>query len=104
MVRVLLIQQLFNLSDEQMEFQLLDRLTFQRFVGLRAGSQIPDRTTIWSFKVRLIQAGASESVFEPLIASWPGTARLHCAWRPDDRREHRAGAQAVAEQGRESHR
>jgi IS5 family transposase len=45
MVRVLLIQQLFNLSDEQMEFQLLDRLSFQRFVGLRASSQIPDRTT-----------------------------------------------------------
>src|SRR4051812_28371595 len=57
MVRVLLIQQLFNLSDEQVEFQLLDRLSFQRFVGLRASSQIPDRTTIWTFKERLIQAG-----------------------------------------------
>ncbi|TYQ14070.1 UNVERIFIED_ORG: transposase-like protein DUF772 [Zoogloea ramigera] len=43
MVRVLLIQQLFNLSDEPMEFQLLDRLSFQRFVGLRTISQIPDR-------------------------------------------------------------
>lgn len=47
MVRVPPIQQLFSLSDEQMEFQLLDRLSFQRFVGLRHGSQIPDRTTIW---------------------------------------------------------
>jgi IS5 family transposase len=64
MVRVLLIQQLFNLSDEQMEFQLLDRLSFQRFVGLRTSSQIPDRTTIWTFKERLIKAGASETVFE----------------------------------------
>lgn len=64
MVRVLLIQQLYNLSDEQMEFQLLDRLSFQRFVGLRASSQIPDRTTIWTFKERLIQANAIESIFE----------------------------------------
>lgn len=64
MVRVLLIQQLFNLSDEQMEFQLLDRLSFQRFVGLRQSSQIPDRTTIWTFKERLIAAGAGESIFE----------------------------------------
>ena len=64
MVRVLLIQQLFNLSDEQMEFQLLDRLSFQRFVGLRTSSQIPDRTTIWTFKERLIKAGASETVFD----------------------------------------
>lgn len=46
MVRVLLIPQLFNLSDEQMEFQLLDCLSFQHFVGLRHSSQIPDRTTI----------------------------------------------------------
>src|SRR5471032_424522 len=64
MVRILLSQQLFNLSDEQMEFQLLDRLSFQRFAGLRDSSQIPDRTTIWTFKERLIKAGASESVFE----------------------------------------
>lgn len=64
MVRVLLFQQLFNLSDEQMEFQLLDLLSFQRFVGLRSSSQIPERTRIWTFKERLIQAGASESIFE----------------------------------------
>jgi IS5 family transposase len=63
MVRILLIQQLFNLSDEQMEFQLLDRLSFQRFTRLVDTSQIPDRTTIWTFKERLIQAGASQSVF-----------------------------------------
>ncbi len=38
MVRVLIVQQMFNLSDEQMEYQLLDRLSFQRFVGLRQSS------------------------------------------------------------------
>ncbi|OXJ22498.1 IS5/IS1182 family transposase [Burkholderia sp. HI2714] len=64
MVRVLVVQQLYNLSDEQMEFQLLDRLSFQRFVGLRQSSQAPDRTTIWTFKERLIRAGASERIFE----------------------------------------
>jgi IS5 family transposase len=64
MVRVLLVQQMFNLSDEQMEYQLLDRLSFQRFVGLRDSSQIPDRTTIWTFKERLIAAKASDRIFE----------------------------------------
>lgn len=66
MVRMLLIQQLFNLSDEQMEFQLLNRLRFgsQRFVGLRSDSQIPNRTTIWPFSERLIHANASASIFE----------------------------------------
>ncbi|WP_437438516.1 transposase, partial [Azotobacter vinelandii] len=33
MTRLLVLQQLFNLSDEQMEFQLLDRMSFQRFAG-----------------------------------------------------------------------
>ena len=64
MVRVLVIQQLYNLSDEQMEFQLLDRLSFQRFVVLRQSAQAPDRTTIWTFKERLIQAGATGRIFE----------------------------------------
>jgi hypothetical protein len=56
MVRAVVLQQLYSLSDEQMEFQLLDRLSFQRFVGLRHSSQIPDRTTFWTFKERLISA------------------------------------------------
>ena len=64
MVRVLLVQQMFNLSDEQTEYQLLDRLSFQRFVGLRDSSQIPDRTTIWTFKERLVVAKASDRIFE----------------------------------------
>jgi len=68
MIRVLVVQQMFNLSDEQMEYQLLDRLSFQRFVGLRHSSQIPDRTTIWTFKERLIRAGASDCLFESVQA------------------------------------
>ena len=71
MVRVLLIQQLFNLSDEQMEFQLLDRLSFQRFVGLRSSSQIPDRTTIWTFKERLLKAIS-------LYTTQPCPSRIDC--------------------------
>jgi IS5 family transposase len=64
MVRTLLLQQLYNLSDEQLEFQLLDRLSFQRFAGLRHSSQIPDRTTFWTFRERLMAGGASETIFE----------------------------------------
>jgi IS5 family transposase len=63
MVRALFIQQLYGLSDEQLEFQLLDRLSFQRFVGLRRSSRIPDRTTFWTFRERLQGAGAAETIF-----------------------------------------
>jgi len=64
MVRVLVVQQLYNLRDEQMECQLLDRLSFKRFVGLRQCSQAPDRTTIWTFKEQLIKVGASQRIFD----------------------------------------
>lgn len=63
-MRVLLIQQLFKLSDVQRKFQVHDQLSFQRFVRLRFSSLIPDRTTIWSFKECLIQANAIENIFQ----------------------------------------
>lgn len=66
MIRAPLMQQLCKPSDEQMEFPLLDRLSFQRFAGWRASSQIPERITIWTFKERPIRAGVSESIFNAL--------------------------------------
>jgi hypothetical protein len=44
MVRTLILQHL--LSDEQMEYHMLDRLSFQRFLGLRRSRQVHDRTTL----------------------------------------------------------
>ncbi|WP_376749216.1 transposase [Stutzerimonas nitrititolerans] len=44
MTRLLVLQQLFNLSDEQMEYQLLDRLSFQRFAGPKNSGRVPDRS------------------------------------------------------------
>lgn len=56
MTRLLVLQHLFNLSDEQMEFQLLDRMSFQRFAGLQNSARVPDRNTIWNFRERLVKA------------------------------------------------
>ncbi|UTW12085.1 IS5 family transposase [Marinobacterium rhizophilum] len=58
MVRILVLKRLYNLSDEQMEYQLLDRMSYQRFCGLTHASNIPDRTTIWTFENRIGEAGA----------------------------------------------
>ena len=57
MVRVLVVKRLHGLSDEQTEFQLLDRRSFQRFCGLEHTADIPDRTTIWKFENRIGVAG-----------------------------------------------
>ena len=64
MTRLLVLQQLFNLSDEQMEYQLLDRMSFQRFAGLKNSARVPDRNTIWTFRERLIQAKVEHLIFD----------------------------------------
>ncbi|SFQ54434.1 Transposase and inactivated derivatives, IS5 family [Geopseudomonas sagittaria] len=63
MTRLLVLQQLFNLSDEQMEFQLLDCMSFQRFAGLKNSGRVPDRNTIWVFRERLVQANVEHQIF-----------------------------------------
>ena len=44
--KMLVLQQLFNLSDEEVEFQVNDRLSFEEFVGLGVMNDIPDATTV----------------------------------------------------------
>lgn len=58
MVRILVLKRLYNLSDEQMEYQLLDRMSYKRFCGLASAVNIPDRTTVWAFENRIGEAGA----------------------------------------------
>lgn len=58
MVRILVLKRLYNLSDEQMEYQLLDRMSYQRFCGLSQAANIPDRTTGWVFENRIGAVGA----------------------------------------------
>ena len=57
MVRLLFIQALYNLSDEDCEYQVLDRMSFQHFCRLDGALHIPDARTLWSFKQRLSQGG-----------------------------------------------
>jgi IS5 family transposase len=61
--KVLVLQALYNLSDEQMEYQIRDRLSFRRFLGLDLHQRIPDAKTIWCFRETLAQAGVVETLF-----------------------------------------
>lgn len=53
MIRLLVLQQMYNLSDDAMEYQLLDRASFQRFAGLERSGRVPDAKTIWVWRERL---------------------------------------------------
>jgi transposase, IS5 family len=62
--RMLVLQSLYNLSDEQIEYQVRDRLSFTRFLGLGFEDAIPDGTTLWLFREKLAKAGLIDRLFE----------------------------------------
>src|SRR5208337_4085458 len=64
MFRMLVLQSLYNLSDEQVEYQVRDRLSFTRFLRLGFEDSIPDGTTLWLFRETLAKAGLIERLFE----------------------------------------
>ncbi len=53
MFKILILQSLYNLSDDEMEYQIMDRLSFMRFLGLDLNSRVPDAKTIWLFRSKL---------------------------------------------------
>ena len=67
MVRLLILQNLYNLSDDHMENQMLDRRSFQDFLGLTNSGRIPDAKTIWLFRERLVKAGLGEVLFAEVL-------------------------------------
>lgn len=69
MFRVLVLQTLYTLSDDQAEYQLRDRLSFMRFAGLSLADPVPDAKTIWLFREQLVRAGAFERLFERFDAA-----------------------------------
>ncbi len=67
MVRILVLKRRYNLSDEQMEYQRLDRMSYKRFCGLTNATNIPVRTTVWTFENRIGEAGA-KALFDGVSA------------------------------------
>ncbi len=63
MFRVLVLQALYTLSDDQTEYQLRDRLSFMRFAGLALQDAVPDAKTIWLYREQLTHAGALARLF-----------------------------------------
>ena len=64
MFKILILQKYYNLSDEQTEFQIKDRLSFMQFLGLQIGDDVPDEKTIWLFKENLKEKGLSKRLFD----------------------------------------
>jgi IS5 family transposase len=63
MFKILLLQQWYCMADDKTEYQINDRLSFQRFLGLSLGSKVPDAKTIWAFRERLGKSEAEKMLF-----------------------------------------
>ena len=84
---MLVIQSLYGLSDEQTQFQILDRRSFHHFLGLSEADGVPDQNTIREFREKLTQA----ELFDELFAAFH---QRHVAGNRQDVEcpPHRAGA------------
>jgi IS5 family transposase len=68
MIKIMLMQKWFNLSDPMMEEMLKDRISFRRFVGLGWDDATPDETTICVFRGRLLSSGLGVGLFDQSLA------------------------------------
>lgn len=76
MVKLLVLKQLYNLSDDQVEYQALDRVTFQRFLGLKSSSRVPDAKTFWAFQQTLMKVGAAPVIAEAVQRQLAGAGYI----------------------------
>jgi len=63
MFKILVLQALYDLSDDQAEYVINDRLSFMRFIGVELGDKVPDAKTVWLFREHLTQARAVDNLF-----------------------------------------
>lgn len=64
MFKILILQRYYNLSDDQTEYQINDRMSFMRFLGLTISDDIPDSRTIWAFSETLTDLGLVRQLFD----------------------------------------
>jgi len=63
MFKILILQRIYNISDDQTEYQINDRLSFQRFIGIQLYDTVPDAKTIWHFREELKEAKILDTIF-----------------------------------------
>ncbi len=66
MFKTLVLQSLYNLSDDQVEFQIRDRYSFCRFLGLMPEGVVPDAKTVWVFRENLKRHDLIDKLFYAL--------------------------------------
>lgn len=63
MFKAIVLCSLYNLSDDQVEYQIRDRLSFMRFLGLGLEGKVPDAKTVWLYRDQLSEVGVIDALF-----------------------------------------
>ncbi len=63
MFKILILQRYYGLGDKQIEYQIIDRISFKNFLGLETGDKIPDEKTVWAYRESLTNEGPVEELF-----------------------------------------
>jgi IS5 family transposase len=65
--KILLLQEYYGLSDEGIEYQINDRLSFMRFLDLTMDDKVPDQNTLWNFKESLKLENRAKRLFDVFL-------------------------------------
>ena len=67
MFKIMILQRYYGLGDTQVEYQIIDRLSFKKFLGLESGDKVPDEKTVWAFRENLTNSGVVELLFNQFM-------------------------------------
>ncbi len=67
MFKILILQRYYGLGDKQLEYQILDRTSFKKFLCLESGDKVPDEKTVWAFRENITNNGLIEDLFNQFI-------------------------------------
>ena len=64
MMKVMFLQRLYGLGDKQIEYQILDRMSFREFLDIKSVDDVPDEKTVWKYKNILAKNGTWDKLFD----------------------------------------
>ena len=64
MFKILILQRYYGLGDTQVEYQIIDRISFKKFLGLETGDKVPDEKTVWAFRENITNTGIVQVLFD----------------------------------------
>ena len=63
MFKIMILQRYYGLGDKQIEYQIIDRISFKKFLGIETVDKIPDEKTVWLFRENITSTGLVEDLF-----------------------------------------